>query len=68
MIDLLPYEVKLNIYLDELNIKAHNLLNERLNPNNTREEWYRLLDKYDDVERKRQWVLIELERLKEETK
>lgn len=66
MIDLQAYEVKLEMYLDDLNIKCHNLLNERLNPNNTREEWYRLLDKYDEVERKRQWVLFELHKLKED--
>lgn len=66
MIDLQAYEIKLEMYLDDLNIKCHNLLNERLNPNNTREEWVRLLDKYDEVERKRQWVLFELDKLKED--
>ena len=66
MIDLLTYEIKLEMYLDDLNIKCHNLLNERLNPNNTREEWVRLVEKYEEADRKRQWVLFELESLKEE--
>lgn len=66
MIDLLTYEVKLKMYLDDLNIKCHNLLNERLNPNNTREEWVRLVEKYEEADRKRQWVLFELDKLKED--
>lgn len=66
MIDLQAYEVKLKMYLDDLNIKCHNLLNERLNPYNTREEWVRLLEKYEEADRKRQWVLFELDKLKED--
>lgn len=68
MIDLQAYEVELEIYLEELDIACHNLLNERLNPYNTREEWFGLNEKYEEADRKRQWVLFELQKLKEETK
>lgn len=65
MIDLQAYKVELELYLDELDIKCHNLLNERLNPNNTREDWLRLNEKYEEADRKRNWVLFELQKLKE---
>lgn len=65
MIDLQAYKVELELYLDELDTKCHNLLNERLNPNNTREEWLRLNEKYEEADRKRNWVLFELDKLKE---
>lgn len=66
MIDLLTYEIKLEMYLDDLNIKCHNLLNERLNPYNTREEGLRLNEEYEEADRKRNWVLFELDKLKED--
>lgn len=62
----LPQEVKLKILIDDLNIECHNLLNERLNPNNTRVERVRLVEKYKEADRKRQLVLFELDKLKED--
>lgn len=68
MIDLLPYEVKLKIYLDNLNIECLSILNQKLDPDITNAEHKRLTDKYSELNKRREWVYLELQELREETK
>lgn len=64
----LPYEIKLKILIDDLNIKCTNLQREKLNPYITGAEWQRLDTKLEEARRKREWAYVELHNLKEELK
>lgn len=62
----LPYEVKLKITIDDLNIKCTNLQREKLNEDITGAEWQRLDTKHKEARRKREWAYLELHKLKED--
>ena len=67
MIDLLPYEVKVKIWLDDLNIKCYTLLREmRFNKELTIDERKELEVEYEEALKKREWAYLELQKLKEE--
>lgn len=64
----LPYEVKLKITIDDLNIKCTNLQRAKLDADITGSEWQRLDTKLKEARRKREWAYVELHKLKEGTK
>lgn len=61
----LPYEVKLKIVIDDLNIKCTNLQRAQLDADITGSEWQRLDTKLKEARRKREWAYVELHKLKE---
>lgn len=66
MIDLLPYEVKLKIWIDNLNIECNALKMEtRFNKELTIDKRNELYDEYEKAVKKREWAYMELHKLKE---
>lgn len=66
MIDLLPYEVKLKIWIDNLNIECTTALIQLRDPDITIAEMKRLEGRYEKAVKKREWAYLELYKLKEE--
>ncbi|WVM05081.1 hypothetical protein FKHLMAOI_00006 [Enterococcus phage KEF1] len=64
MIDLLPYAVKLKIYLHNLNIECLSILNQKVDSDITNAEHKRLTDKYSELNKRREWVYLELHELR----
>lgn len=65
----LPYEVKLKIFIDDLNIRCTNLQREtRFNENITIDRRKELYREYEVAIKEREQAYLELYNLKEETK